>query len=332
MSRLLKAGVSFLLLLLLVYFVDPSSVIQTLGKVPLWEFLGGAVPVQVLILILMGWTWHRLLRRCGGFSLWNAVLGNLMVLFYGTLLPGRFSALVGAPMVFSSLSEELSLEDAAGCTYLHLMGYLSVYGLGAGVGLFILFATVDKWLLFLLLPVGAYVGVGATMIGLSLFGGSVNNATWSWVPFDGAIRQSRYVSELLTTIETQRNQIRGWITEGTVLCEISVLFVLAVILLPGLRAYLLFRGMGVYIPLPYLMVVLPAVYSVTILPLSFGGMGLAEGSAIGVFVLLGYDPVTVTAVVLLDRVLAVYLPGLAGWGAFSWNHLWKREATSGGTV
>jgi len=102
--------------------------------------------------------------------------------------------------------------------------------------------------------------------------------------------------------------------DARAISRFSIAWVLALVVVPGVRVYLLFVGFGVSPETPVLLpLYLITGYAVTVLPLTPGGVGVAEATSTLVFVSLGYSSAVVVPVVILDRLLGSYLPALAGW-------------------
>jgi uncharacterized protein (TIRG00374 family) len=93
-----------------------------------------------------------------------------------------------------------------------------------------------------------------------------------------------------------------------------MMWAVALLVVPTVRIWVLlsastFTGLD---PLMLPVYVIVA-YSVTILPLTPGGIGIAEATAVAVFVALGVPESIIIPVVFLDRIFGVYLPSLLGW-------------------
>lgn len=320
---LLKTVSSLIVVGVVVYLLDPARLRDSLRgpTSPAWWLLGGVL--QGLILLVQAWTWRLLFSIQAPMSWHRGLTGSLMVNFAGLFLPGRFAARITAPFIFRRVGENRSLGFATSAVYVHTAAYLATYGTVAGLGLGLLPGSelpLPPGLLAL--PVAVYLGGGLGLFLLAI--GAIHYTDTRKMPF-GALR--KYLPDFLhraaRTARDQSSHLSGMLNARGRLAGLGLLLLVMVALLPGLRMHALLRGLGVSISPWTLMLLLPAFYSVTILPISLGGIGLAEGSAIGVLTLLGVPAGVVVPAVLLDRVLAVYLPALLGWLLFTGTTDWS---------
>lgn len=307
----LKLVLSAVFLGILFRTVEPGSVRWFLDASPaVYGWWLGALVLQVLLLGLQAGTWRLLFTTEGPLSPSDSLLGTLVVYFAGTFTPGRFSARLSAPFVFHALEPKQGLGFSTGVVYLHTACYLAAYGLAGGVGMLLLaFGPPVAAGYLLAVPVLLYLIAGGGLLYGAMAAGTGSSGGDSTLL---GLLPSRWTE----VIRNQTRHLERLTEDRTNLAAVFFLLFVSVSILPGLRMYLLFRSAGLE-PSPFaLMFLLPAFYSVTILPISLGGIGLAEGSAVSMFALLGGSSSVILPLVLLDRTLAVYLPALAGWVGF----------------
>lgn len=322
----LKLLLSTLFVVILARLVEPRSLLAILNVPPvLWSWWAGALLIQGLVLGLQALSWQVLFSTRGSLSFPRALGGSLVVSFAGIFTPGRFSARLSAPWVFQRLGRTGSLGFSAAIVYVQTACYLTAYGLAAAVGVLLLVTGTSTPSAYLFTaPVALYLITGGGLLyGLRWLGKGRPQ------PPGGAVLREWLPSRWTGILRDHADHLARLSDERRKMTLAALLLLVTVSLLPGLRVYLLCRCLGLEPPAAPLMFLLPAFYSVTILPVSFGGLGLAEGSAIGGFILLGAPPSLIFPVVLLDRALAVYLPALAGWCCFLFGSL-ERDGKAGG--
>lgn len=306
----LRWTVKLVLSALFVYVLLRAVGVKQLGNIPrlfspsLWI---AAIVLQTLILVLVAGSWQLLFQIQSPLTFTRALSGTLMVLFAGSFAPGRVSGRLSAPFLFRGLSREHDLPFNSAVVFVHTACYLTVYGMAGGVGVLLLRENPSVGFL-LMIPVGVYLVAGLGLFALGIAAGGRRTGTPPFLigPMKRWWETARTGASSLQQILQHRSRI------GTVM----VLLFLCVSFLSGLRMACFLAGAGMHVPLLTIVFLLPAMYAVTILPVSLGGVGLAEGSVVGVLTLLGGDPSVILPVVLLDRLLAVYLPSLAGWVLF----------------
>lgn len=304
LGTFLKILLSLLFLGLLAYLIDVRNVARRILSFPRPRYLLGAIFVQTIVLVFLGYSWQVLFRWKTKFPLPRAIGGNMMVNLVGNFLPGRFSARIMAPAIFGGLSKDLTMNVAVVCTYVHTTLYLLAYGLAALIGSLLLVLSSDQRLvLVLLVPVMLYLLFGSLLVVLPYLSKKrVSRSVLNWLSLEEWLKDIRRNEQSFGDLLGSPTRIVG---------SFAASFG-ALSLLSGLRIYLLFEGMGIDVSPIWIAFVLPALYSVTILPFTVGGIGLAEGSAIGIMSLFGHSPETLAVIFLLDRVLAMYLPSLLG--------------------
>jgi len=309
---LLKAGLSAAFVGVLFSISDPARIVELAARFVDSGWWVAALVPQAGIVLLQAWSWRLLFSVRGDMSWKGGIVGSLIVLFTGTFSPGRLSARVSAPFVFYAVEDGRDLGFSTSVVYLHTATYLAAYGLVASLGLVLLWSTEISASIFLLsIPVGVYLLAGVGLLAGARWVAARTDAGEEAPAFPGPL--SSILSGWEEVLRDQARHLKRLTARKKTLLGVLVLSAVSVSILPGLRLYVLLRGAGWSYSPWMLMFLLPALYSVTILPISLGGIGLAEGSAVGVLTLLGMAPSLAVPVVLVDRVLAVYLPALLGW-------------------
>jgi len=281
--------------------------------------LGGILAVSVLNVVPRIWMWMALLSHFEGGKFGAVLRADLVVKFVNSLFPSRFSGRSIAPLALRHFTGT-TWSNATAITGAHTGLYAAWYGLACLVGVAVLFTQLSLGVLVIIaLSTAAYVVVG----GLIVLGGwyldrlepaieRIGTAL-GYVPLVGD-RLASLASSAAPVIADAANGFRTVMSDRRAVFGYGFSWVLALAIIPGIRAYLLFVGFG-YTPEAPLLLPLYLItgYAVTILPLTPGGVGVAEATSTLVFVALGFPAAVVAPVIVLDRFLGVYLPALAGW-------------------
>lgn len=312
------------------YAVAVAALYWLLTQVDLadvWSLLVRLDPVTMLALLavtvvgLLGRfdTYYVLIGRRGPARFRDAAAVDLVVNFVNQLLPSRLSGRVAAPFVIRSYTD-LSLPDSTAVAGLHTAMFALCYALVAAVGLLVALPRLSVGLALLLAAsIGLYLVAGLTV----LFGGANLTA------FDRLLTPLQQLCARVPivgdTVAERMDGLVGFTAESTAAFrELVVLprvwaryaagWAIKHVLASGIRVWLLFGAFGAGVePAIFLPLYLVAAYSVTLLPVTPGGIGITEATATVVFVALGVPGEVAASAILLDRVLGVYLPALAGW-------------------
>jgi len=277
--------------------------------------------LAVTVLGLLGRfdTYYVLIGRLGPARFRDAAAIDLVVNFLNQLLPSRLSGRVAAPFVIRSYTG-LALPDSTAVAGLHTAMFALCYGVVSAAGLAIALPRLSLGIVLLLaLSTGLYLAAGLAV----LLGGANLTAfdrllvglrrVVARLPVVGETLADRmegavgFTADSTATFRTLAVQPRVWVRYAA---GWAVKHVLA----SGIRVWLLFGAFGASVePAIFLPLYLVAAYSVTLLPVTPGGIGVTEATATVVFVALGVPGEVAAPAILLDRVLGVYLPALAGW-------------------
>lgn len=312
------------------YAVAVAALAWLLGQVDfatVWSLLArldAPVVVALLAATVVGLigrfdTYYVLIDRLGPARFRDAATVDLVVNFLNQLLPSRLSGRVAAPFVLRHYAG-LSLSDATAVAGLHTGLFAVWYGLTAALGLAVALPRLSSGVALLLaLSTGLYLLAGAAV----LLGGANLTAfdrllvgvrsLAGRVPVVGDDVAARlegiggFTADSTATFRGLAVQPRVWVRYGAG-------WALKHLLASGVRVWLLFGAFGASVePALLLPLFLVAAYSVTLLPVTPGGIGITEATGTVVFVALGVPGEVAAAAILLDRLLGVYLPALAGW-------------------
>lgn len=264
-------------------------------------------------------TWYVLVAPVTRVGLGEVAAIDLVVNFVNQLLPSRLSGRVAAPFVVRSHTG-MAYADAAAVSAAHTALYAILYGLAAVAGLAVAAGRLPVELAVLLaVSTGLYLLAGTVVLvaglNLPLLEALVSPlaSIGRRVPGIGQTVAAR-VQRLPAFLSASTDAFAALVTSPGVWLQYSIGWAGALLLAPGLRAWLLLGAFGGSVePTVLLPFYLVAAYSVTLLPLTPGGIGITEVTATAVFVALGVPAHVIVPVVFVDRVLGVYLPALAGW-------------------
>lgn len=313
MKYLIRVIIAIVALLLILQSVSLSKVKQIYFSLTFPSFILYAIALQVIILLINGVTWFLIFQINSKISFRKCFEGNLIVNFAGNFLPGRFAARSTAPFIFSKLSH-LNLSKSAIGVFFNTSFYLLLYGIWSLFGLSILIYRQNlKILWVLLIPVCVYLLAGFVALFVPTLIKKFNYKTgfmktfYDWVLYYLPVPENldEIISEdLSNTKEGILNPLR--------LSSLIFCFLLIFSILPALRIYFILTAFGTQFSFLTLLFGITAFYSVTILPISLGGLGIVEGTAIGVFTVMGIESHMAVAVIFADRLLAAYMPSLLG--------------------
>ena len=312
-----KYGVGLAALAWVITSVDWRTTLDVLLGLSLAAF-GAVLAISVVGLVVRGATWYVLTLHFADGDLVSVLRADLVIKFVNSLFPSRISGRSIAPL---ALRHYVGLEwnESVAVTVAHTGLYAVLYGAITLVGYAV---DADRYGTGLggviLLSTAAYVVVG----------GGVVLAGWRFDLFDRLLdRLGRLIASLPAgrRVESVLDGVRSSLLEGTdqqfqgllrdprAVGLFVATWVLTLMLVPAVRFWVLFEASGATTLNPLLLPLYVVVaYSVTILPLTPGSIGVAEATAVAVFVALGVPAAVVVPIVFLDRIFGIYLPSLAG--------------------
>lgn len=314
----LKYGLGLAALAWLLVRTDLQGVRALLLDVPPVTILA-VLLVTVFGLVARFATWYVVLRAVTPVGIATAASIDLVVNFVNQLLPSRLTGRVAAPFVVRRYTA-MTYADAAAVSAVHTALFAICYGLAALVGLGLAVHRLPTALVILLAAAtGLYLLAGGFLLlaglNLPLLEGLASPvaSVARHLPRvgdrlgDRAERLPRFLSASTDAFAALATSPRLWF-------EYASAWSLSLLVASGLRVWLLLVGFGGSVqPAVFLPLYLVAAYSVTLLPITPGGIGITEVTATAVFVALGVPSTIIVPVVLIDRMLGVYLPALAGW-------------------
>jgi len=313
-----KYGLGIAMLGWLIYSVDIDRAVSTLGQISgMTIFL--VVVLSLLGILITAVTWYPLVTRFAPVSIPQLLTADLTIKFVNTLSPSRLSGRMIAPL---TLRHHVGLDwnEAVAITVAHTGLYAILYGTFTLLGLILDAEAYGPGLTTIIfLSAGAYVVVGGTIVlsgwRLDLFDQLFSriNRTIERVP--GGRRLAAPMDSFRTKLLDGSDwQFRQLLSDAPTIGLFTGAWMGALLVIPALRVWVLLSAMGVTTLGPLLLpLYLIVAYSVTVLPLTPGGIGIAEATAVAVFVSLGVPEEAIVTVVFLDRIFGVYLPAIVGW-------------------
>ena len=314
----LKYGVGLAALAWVVTSVDWATTLDVLaGLSP--AALGAVLAISVVGLFVRAATWYALTLHFADGDLVSVLRADLVIKFVNSLFPSRVSGRSIAPLALRHYVD-LEWNESVAVTVAHTGLYAVLYGVvtlvgygvdagryGAGLGAVILLST------------AAYLAVGGGVVlagwRFDLFDGLLDRLGSIVAPLPGGARVESALDGVRSTLlEGTDRQFQGLLRDPRAVGLFVTTWVFTLMVVPALRFWVLFEATGSTGLNPLLLPLYVVVaYSVTVLPLTPGGVGVAEATAVAVFVALGVPAAAVVPVVFLDRIFGIYLPSLAGW-------------------
>ena len=263
--------------------------------------------------------WHVLLDSVQDTRFRAAADTGLVVLFVNHLLPSRLSGRAVAPFVVHHRTG-MAYSGAVAVSGVHTGLYALLYGVVALLGLVLGAGQLPLGLtLVLVLSTALYAAAGTLVLLAGVHLGAVERIAGGLetiarrIPVVGD-RLSVLAGKLPEFSAASADTFRALLNDPVTIVAYAAGFVIAQLVVPGLRVWLIFESLGIgFEPALSLPIYLVMAYSVTLLPLTPGGIGVTEATATAVFVALGVPSAAVVTAVFADRLLGAYLPALVGW-------------------
>lgn len=311
------SGVQYAIgLIALVWFVSQLSVAGVVGL--LHSLSIGSILLLIAVTvggqIFMYLLWHLLFVSFQPTSFADTARVSLASNFVNVTVPSRVPALVLNPLIIRHHTG-LNSTAAVTVTFVHTLLFAGLYALVATVGLVVAATHLSlKTFVFLAIAIGVYalaalLGI-ISLIELNTLSELIVRARRA-SPFDIQISNKNSWNKSITG--DIREQVISLLTNWHVLSLFTLIWLCGLVLPSGIRVGVLFFISGYeFTPIWLLPAVVVTTYSVTILPVSVGGIGVAEITASILFVSLGYPIDVVAPIILLDRLLGKYIPGVIG--------------------
>ena len=312
------------------YLLGAIALAWVLGQVE-WErtlslfadvSLGTAVALMVVSgvgLLTALVMWYVLLDSVQDTRFRAAADTGLIVLFVNHLLPSRLSGRAVAPFVVHHRTG-MAYSGAVAVSGVHTGLYAIFYGFVALIGLILGAGQLPLGLALVLVLSTALYAVAGTLVLLAgvhlravdrIAGGLETIARR--IPVVGD-QLSVLAGKLPEFSATSADIFHTLLNDPVAVVSYAAGFVIAQLVVPGLRIWLIFESLGIgFEPVLLLPIYLIMAYSVTLLPLTPGGIGVTEATATAVFIALGVPNTAVVTAVFADRLLGAYFPALVGW-------------------
>jgi len=290
----------------------------------LFAGVGTIVPVALAIVTALEFgsrfsMWYVLLNVINSTRFRTAATIDVLIKFINHLIPSKASGHSIAPIVLHHFTDHDWAESLA-IAALNTGFYATLYSVVAVIGLGIFVFDLPFGLLAVIgLSTGLYLLIGGTILTIGRRIGATSGLmerllpSLTGVPLAGEFLD-RFLSALPSLAADSSRTFRSLSARREVVGFYTVAWLGTLMIFPGLRVGILLSAFGApFEPLFLLPFVLVMAYSVTILPITPGGVGIAEASAVIVFVALGIPEEVAISVVFLDRLLGVYLPAALGW-------------------
>ncbi|GAB3687962.1 hypothetical protein GCM10028857_21620 [Salinarchaeum chitinilyticum] len=296
--------------------VDWSALQDNLVRVDAWVLLA-ILAVTALEFGTRFAMWHALLRNVGQHSTRTVAEVDLSIKFINHVVPSKAAGHAVAPLVLRHFAD-LEWSDAVAIAGSNTALYSLCYGLVAIVGLAVFAFELPLWLLVgIAASTGLYllatVAIWLTGFGVGRRYGQRLLAIGASVPVVGSF-VARAGGALPAIAGPARETFQATVTDPRSVIEYALAMAGTVAVFPAIRVGLLLSAFGEpFEPALVLPIALVAAYSLTIMPITPGGVGVAEFSALYVFVALGVPEAAIVSAILIDRFLGVYLPAFVGW-------------------
>jgi uncharacterized protein (TIRG00374 family) len=283
--------------------------------------LAAVVAVSVVGVLARAATWHALADHFTDVEFLPVLEANLLVNFVNSLFPSRVSGRSIAPLALRRYLG-VAWNEAVAVTVAHTGLFALCYGIVALLGLAVTAEAFGPGLgAVVALSTLAYLASGAVVV---LTGWRMDWIDRVVVAVASGVGRLPGGERLVPALDSARETLldraderfRDLCRDGRQVGLFALAWVAALVVIPAVRFHLLLTAGGAGVDLLVLPLAVVVAYSVTILPLTPGGIGVAEATAVAVFVALGVPRSVAVPVVFLDRVFGVYLPSLAGWVPF----------------
>ena len=296
--------------------VDWSTLQDELAGLDAWVLLA-ILAVTALEFGTRFAMWHALLRSVGQRSTRTVAQVDLSIKFINHVVPSKAAGHAVAPLVLRHFAD-LEWSDAVGIAGSNTALYSLLYGLIAIAGLAVFALDLPLWLLVGIaastcLYLLAAVTIWSTGFGVGKRYGRRLLAIGAAVPLVGSFVGR--ASEALPSIAgPARETFQTTVTNPRGVVEYALAMAGTIAVFPAIRVGLLLAAFGEpFEPAVLLPIALVTAYSLTIMPITPGGVGVAEFSALYVFVALGVPETAIVSAIVIDRFLGVYLPAFVGW-------------------
>jgi uncharacterized protein (TIRG00374 family) len=295
----LKAVVSFTLISIIISKIDWDSAVKHLSNANVFLILL-TILIALFIRYLMALKWNILLKVSKSqISSWNLLKVIMIGGFLGMFLPSSLSTDVIRGYYLSKENKD-KLHITSTIVIDRLLGVLSLLVTGI-IGIYVSNHLLDK----LNLEPVLFIGIAMVVfIFIVMFNKTLLEK------FNRLFQNKN--SKIQSIIKKGYNALSDFYNHPKALSG-SFLLSLSVQLLRIVRFYLIAVAINVDVPFLYFVVVVPTIMIVLMIPVSLGGIGVKEGAAISLLVLLGIthnDAIVLTLIESLTTTFVTLLGGL----------------------
>ncbi|PTD94223.1 hypothetical protein C9439_04025 [archaeon SCG-AAA382B04] len=313
-KKILKFFVFLVVILIIANNLNFENIISEIQRIEPFYFVLFLV-MAFFNVFLWAISWKILIEKFNDVSMKKSLKIGLIVPFIGQILPARVSRVLGTPLVLKKKIKKTTNSIATAVTITNTILYSITYALICLLGVLLLRDKLPIWLLTLLVFSGLIYLVPYSLYKLGdNYRGNLDyfldliNYLVGLIPFikiDIKEKASDFVDKTLS-----KSSIL--LEDKKIVFEFILVFIFSLSILTGLRVWFLLKGMEASINIFILFFAPTMAYSISIIPITPGGIGIAELTAIFVFVSLGIPKDIAGSVILLDRIFSFYLPSLIG--------------------
>jgi len=284
---IIRLGVGIILVILLFFFVSPTSVIKSLRSAnPV--FLACAVMAYAVAFLLLTLRWRIIVTHMGGSiplgEAYQAFAGGVL---YSDFTPARIGDLTRAILVQNRIGIHKGTVSVFVDRYIDII-VLTGLGIAAIAVYSSRFASI--------LPVLALVVLLVVFAGVTLLflGNSWIFSLMQKIPFFNIPKFATQLQDALSELRDGKK----------VIAEGIILTVLAWVT-HALRVILITMSLGYILPLPDIFMILPLISALSIIPVTIAGLGLVEGGLMAVIAGYGVPLSVAFSIAILDRGLTM---------------------------
>lgn len=295
---LLKAVVSFVVIAIIIAKIDWNVATEHLRNANAFLILLTII-IALFIRYLMAFKWNVLLKVNDlNVSVWNLIKVIMIGSFLGMFLPSSLSTDV-IRGYYLSKENTSKLHITSSIVIDRLLGILSLFVFGI-IGVYISNNLLSK------LNLGSVLFLGTTFV-LLVFLVFFNKRLLQ--KFNDFFEGKN--SKVQSIIKKSYNTLSEFNNHPKTLL-VSFLASLSVQFLRIVRFYLIALAINVDIPFIYFVIVVPTIMIALMIPISLGGLGVKEGTAISLLILLGVAHNDAIVLILIESLTTIFVTLLGG--------------------
>ncbi|MFA4824269.1 MAG: lysylphosphatidylglycerol synthase transmembrane domain-containing protein [Methanoregula sp.] len=286
-KNIVRLAIGIILVILLLFFVSPSAVIQSLRSANPY-FLICAVIVYAFAFFLLTLRWRLIVAHMGENipfgEAYQAFAGGVM---YSDFTPGRIGDFTRAILVKERIGIHKGTISVFIDRYIDII-VLTCLGIAALVVYSSRFASILPLFALMILLI-VFVGVTAVFLQNSWIFSLMKKIPYFNIP--------EFTSHLQDALLELRDG-KKVIAEGIAL----TVFVWVT---HAIRIILISMGLGYILPLPDLFLILPLISALSLIPVTIAGLGLVEGGLMAVIAGYGVPLSAALSIAIIDRGLTM---------------------------